>query len=458
MRTSLLVLLALALLFLALPAWAEEGAAPAPASNPDASAPEDRTAKEPAPGPTAMDRAMRDYLDRGTDPALGAAASFNAEEIAIPIRDQVIPAAPGQGHEYGLWTGRWLASETLTWDSNIYLTEDDEEEDLISITTLGARFTRAGSAFAADATAALSYEAYQDHTDESYLGGYARAGVTYRFGSAFATLTARFTRRQDAIQYSAVEGGATVAAGGDRVTQLVNDATLAVGLDFVKWGAEARYQNTWWDYGWQLNALDAMQHQITGLVRYEWSPKLELNVQAEARWLNYDRSDSPDYDTQAGYAGIIWRPTEKLRIDARAGWLNQSIDHGSTTCADEYDNVSASLLATWTATEKLEATLGYTRDVYPGTQSGSQAVHLLIASLRWQLAPMWQAGTDVTYQSSDPGDAARSDLYSATLRLSYQVEDWLSTSLLYAASFRRSGAAAADYDDHRIALQLAVTF
>ncbi len=382
-----------------------------------------------------------------------------SDTIVLPLHTQIIPIRH-PGHKLGEWTLWGFASEKVVRDDNVFLESRDEERATFFDTTLGGRIAREGAEFQADVVAALteSFSARESGLDQTAY--YVRGGARWDVGAAtHVRLTQLVSRQTSARQRSAGRDVDEVLIAQRRVRQFVSATGLTLGHDWEKTGAQLEYRFRLVDHSRRLAQLDGREHQVTGTVRHELSPKVTVNAQLRYREDEFRRSINNDSDSLGGFAGGAWEPTPKLRFSGRVGYVSQHISStGSVADRDEFSGPGGRLTAAWEASKKTTFDLVFERDYFPGSRSNFQAVTLLAGGVKIAMSPLWTAGARLSRQTSNPSNSARFESTSIDLVLAYDVNPTTQIELSYRHDDRDTEGGGRDFDQNQFALSLSYRF
>ena len=397
------------------------------------------------PGPPGLEESRADYLLSGAD-----------QEVFVPIRNQYI--RPLVSRKLGDWDARFFLSETAVADDNVFLSDRDREFDFVSVATFGTRLTREGASASSEVTAAVTREDYLRNPALGNLSGYSRAGFQWGMRQGFVRVIDEFTRREDAVQFKGSTLGPSPATvgGGDRVSQVSNEAHLTLGFNDDKLAAEIQYGNTYRSFGGPAGALDGMEHRGIALARWRATPKLEVNAMGEVRGLRYLDRIQNDADARAAFAGFRWAASPKTTAYGRAGYLGQSVSSsGKVKDATAFHGPAGSAGIEWEASARVRTDLQYSRDIYPLLGSNFQDTQLLGASVHWEASPRWSVLLKADFQDSRASYTGEMDRgVTALLRVGFRPSDAVEIAFTWDFRARRSGAGDSDFDNNRLGLQI----
>lgn len=374
--------------------------------------------------------------------------------------------APDAGFQIP-WTGQYntrqrnwalFANESLTYDTNIYLgDEDNEVSDWISHTSVGGSYRREGGQFAVLASLAVTGDVYFEHSsnDNVNLFGILEAG--WRSGCGlYASLTDRLAFTENPL---VVIDNNFVTVDQERDPYWVNTLVARVGYEGCKWRLEGQYENTF--FFAETGITDDFNHWDNGFrgrFDYFLSEKTSVGAYAGVRFLSYEESSQNDFTTyEAGFAGT-WRPDAKwsFALDVGVASLEPDGDSNQTTG-------TGSFAVGFEATDRLSLRLLYTRSYEPAIGADDQLIDTL--ALRAYLVPssFWQWTGSVGAQLGDAeGTTLNSTkdytLWFVNLGVHHQFNACWGADALYQLRVQDSDQNGTDYVDNRFTVGVTFTF
>ena len=259
-----------------------------PAPPPPGGATPSPSPREDSPAPPTGE-GVREALER----------DVGATEVRSPNRGQVY-RTPGR-HSLGDFEASFWASELVTFDDNLFLTEAGEESDFILTTTLGGRLVSQGSVAEVDLSVSVNREDYLENSEEDSNGGWID-GLA-RFGrdrGLFAVVSARALATDTTTATSLSTPGRPVLAPSNQIVRSYeSNLGLRVGTRGEKTAVEASYLRVLTDNGRPLDDLNGIDHRLNLSLRRYPSPKTEVNLQAEATASRFTEDLNNDSDTRA---------------------------------------------------------------------------------------------------------------------------------------------------------------
>jgi len=407
-------------------------------------------------------------------PVAGGASGLYVTEPVVPYSGECCP----QLAEYMMplydpasrlqipWTGQWtprempwsfFVGESLTYDTNIFASEHDVEDDWISNTTVGASYRRAGADFWALVSAALTYSAFFDHTDESNFNFWSQLDVGYQGCAFYAAASNRLAYLDNPI---VVRDETFTTVNQNRDSYWQDTLSLRAGYDRNCWLAEIAYilDAFWADEG-ITDEFDHLDHTITGRFDYKVSEKTSLGVYGLARWYDYQNSGSDDFNVYSVGVTFGWRPSSKLGFTGRlgVGWSD------SDASSDTDTTWVGSITAYWEATANLSIEAGWSRQYEASLGADDQIVDLF--TVRWQAL----IGGCFTFNGSaglQLGDVQGSSLNTAddyslwflNLMLHRQMGDHWALDFGYQFHTQDTDDDGIDFDQHRFTIGATYTF
>jgi hypothetical protein len=364
------------------------------------------------------------------------------------------------------WTGEYnprgsndhwafFGGQSITYDSNVFLAEEgDEEDDFVSHTTVGVSYRREGRAFHVGASLAGTYDWYLDHDDLNFFNVFGILDAGWRGACAYVNVSDRLSYSQD--PWIVLEGTPTevIVADRDLEPYWQNDFGIRAGYEGCRWRAEVAYNlGLFLSDGDVIEAFDHMDHGFSARVDYYLTAKLSLGAMAGVRFITYDEGSHDDFTIYSVGGTFSWRPTAKFGIQGAVG-VSRAED------GDEETAYVADVYATYAATHKLTIDLGYRRQYEPSLGAQAQLLDTLYGRADWAFAPSWSldatAGVAIG-DVIDPLEEGSSDyttIYGG-LALHHVFNCWLTGDLSYVYRTQDTDDGI-DYQVHRVTVGLTI--
>jgi hypothetical protein len=380
------------------------------------------------------------------------------------IPEYITPMYDPQGRYLIPWTGqhmwrdRWwtvFAAETITYDTNIFLSEDDEEDDWISNTSVGVTLRRQCGGWAALATVAATYSAYLEHDEENFLGANAIIDVGYNQGCGwYFGASDRFSYSDDPI---IVRDDQFVVLEQEREDYIINDLEVRAGYHTPKWNAEVRYDiETYIGLDEVNEHYDYWAHGLRGRFDYYLSECFSLGAFAGVRYFDYTENEL--YDDPWIYEGgatFSWRPRAKLGVVGAVGYTWS--EDGETN-----ESILADIGVIWDATARTTFAAGWSHSFQPTFGAESEITDLIYLRGTHTIAPFWVFTVSTGLQMGDVQDPTLNstkdyDLWFFDAFIHRNIGCHWGIDFGYQYRTQRADENGIDYTDHRITLGASFT-
>jgi len=336
------------------------------------------------------------------------------------------------------------------YSDNIYLVEDEEEDDIYIIVSPEISFD---VAVAPRNYFSLKYSGFflnfdtAENFDENHHIGELSWHTETAKGS---TLTAGASIDDNSIQPFSVDE----VAKKYQLYRGFADVLLMAGSMIEIGAGYERLSRRFDEDRFESDDYDRNRYDISLL--YKKSEKFPLLL--EYRFVQQDNQDldrafDTDYDTHTIFIGSRWRPTAKLSGALRVGYIRSDFEDDSI---DDFDGVAADIDITYSITEITKFELVVARDVEPVTrtlrETGSYYVlssaGIVLTHQKWE-----RIITELSYlyrhKAFEGGPLDRTDRYhDAGLKLRYLLKDWVSFSIGYNYRSNSSDLTTVEYTEN----------
>ena len=342
---------------------------------------------------------------------------------------------------------RFVVSQGVTYDDNIYLTADDEEDSWISSTRVGAQYKAnvpgSGLKFTADALA--GYNAYTEKPSKNnYWDGLAAIDLsneTFSVGDKFIYTAAQANN-------SLTERAKRMQNTGYLSWQSSKEKTLGIGF-----GLSDIY-DYYFDKDW--DALNRNRFNAGAKLFYNVSSKTNFFAEYVFSDITYNTNKENNSNGHTFGLGINGQLAPKVTGTAKATYAMRDYEHDKAGADNYADLVGYYVEMTWKPTEhdtvrlsgerSMEETLFVANRYYVDTNVSLYAAH--------EFLKKWTASITLAYDNmaypKKVGDVKRKDDYfSVRPELDYQFKDWLSAGVWYNFTTRGSKLSYAEYDRNR---------
>ncbi|GEM_PF-3101320 len=250
--------------------------------------------------------------------------------------------------------------------------------------------------------------------------------------------------------------------------------TVSVGsrYDRPHWALESSWtHNTVKHRATQFRPNDYGEDVLSVLGGYKAAPKLLVLLEPTVGLINYDRNttnaDQPYWRLMTGFRT---ESIDRLISSVKVGYQHRTLtDVGGQGSHRNYSGLVANMETTYKLNSSDNATLVYSRTVWPSTHTNNNWYRedRIGLSLRKALGQKWSVIPAVAWQmnaypeTSTVGGVTkkrRDNFATAGVGLRYDIQEWLSTGIAYDFRSRHSNFSTFNYNDNQFSMDLTVAF
>ncbi len=355
---------------------------------------------------------------------------------------------------------RFAASETLSYDDNIYLTDKNTKDSFISSTRLGADYKApipsTGLTLMADA--GVGYNAYtEDHSRNNYweaMGGFGIANDQFKIG--------------DRVLYTSDPANSSLTQRKKRLNNTgyisyVTSREKMFGIGFLAEDSYDRYMQS------EMQYLTRNRLNLGAQLYYNMTAKTNFFVEYVFSDITYKDNKTSNSIGNALGVGVNGHIASKITGTAKVTYNMRDYDH-SIAGADDYNDLFGYYVAlSWKPTtrnvvrlsgeRRMEETLfgdasGYNR-YFTDTVLSLYGSHKLSDKLTASLTVSWE---NMAYAKRVANTKRDDNLWTFRPQVDYQFKDWLSAGVWYQFRTRHSNWNTADYDSNKAGIFAKATF
>lgn len=344
---------------------------------------------------------------------------------------------------------KFLVSEDLSYDDNIYLTDGNEKDSFISSTKAGVAYNNpiAGSGLDLSATAVGGYDAYtEDNGKNGFWNAYAdvnvkndilKIGDTFLYTSdqANSELTERAKRLNNNVYLSAR-----------------TSADKKFGFGVVANDSYDYYIDNPWKYDLTRNRVNAGVQAF-----YNISAKTSAFVEYVYTNIAYKDNTNNDSDGSTVALGIEGKIAPKVSGTAKVNYVMRDYSHDLPGYSSYEDLVGYYVALDWNPTERntirLSGERRFEESVYENNRYFTDTLVSLYGSHK--LSDKLTAGLTLAYENmaydraNNDGVKRSDDLFTVRPELGYQFQEWLSAGVWYQFRNRDSNTNGNDYASNK---------
>ena len=272
--------------------------------------------------------------------------------------------------EFSLTPG---VSISLEYDDNLFLTDDDEVDDLSTIIVPNISLLLRRKNLNTELNYGLEFRKYLNETylDDDKLSDIHRGDLSGELfpGNSFSILFEGSITRESVDERRSEVAENNTANVTNRYDGLVRPRYLyrltpRITGELAYEYSTSQYGNTTSDDIFGSETDDIVDHDVSLLMEMEYSEKLTLQVDTYYNWHESDNFD--DYEMWYGLAGFVWSPLSDLSLEAKAGGAITNVDGDKSNLKDSVYR----LILDYSQPEKLSFSTSYTKDFTTSVDDG----------------------------------------------------------------------------------------
>lgn len=344
---------------------------------------------------------------------------------------------------------KFLVSEDLSYDDNIYLTDGNEKDSFISKTQAGVTYANpiAGSGLELNATALGGYNAYtEDNGKNGFWNAYANVDVKNDL-----------LKIGDSFLYTSDQANSELT---ERAKRLNNNFYLSAktstdkkfGFGVVANDSYDYYIDNPWKYDLTRNRLNAGVQAF-----YNISSKTSAFVEYVYTNIAYKDNTNNDSDGSTVALGVEGKIAQKVSGVAKVNYVMRDYSHDMEGYSSYEDLVGYYVALSWNPTERNTVRLSgerrFEESVYENNRYFTDTLVSLYGSHK--LSDKLTAGLTLAYENmaydraNNNGVKRSDDLFTVRPELDYQFQEWLSAGVWYQFRNRDSNTNGNDYASNK---------
>ncbi len=372
----------------------------------------------------------------------------NASVLLLLLALACVPAAAEKPLHF-------TASQTLSYDDNIYLTNNHTQDSFISTTRVGAAYNAAipSSGLRLSADAGVGYNAYtENHNKNNYweaLGGFQVDNDQFKVG--------------DRVLYTTDPANNALT---ERHKRLNNTGYISYVTSREKMFGVGVFANDSYDryFEPEMQYLTRNRFNLGAQLYYNMTARTNFFVEYMFSDITYKSNKGSSSIGNSVGVGVNGHIASKVTGTAKITYDMRDYDHSiQGKDADKYNDLVGYYVAlTYKPTtrdvlrlsgeRKMEETrftatgdTGYNR-YFADTVVALYGAHKLTDKLTGSLTLAWE---DMNYTKRVAGTKRNDHLYTVRPEVDYQFKDWLSAGVWYQFRTRHSNWNPADYDSNK---------
>jgi len=344
---------------------------------------------------------------------------------------------------------KFMASEEISYDDNIYLTDKNKVDSAISSTKIGALYDLAvpNSSLTGKFSAIGGYNAFQKHNNKN---GFWDALVNAQFGNKIFEIGETFLLTSDPANSEQTE----------RKQRINNNAYISLRTNSYKklsLGLKVSDEINKYTVGGKI-AEDLDRNRVNAGAGIYYNVSEKTNLLAEYTFTALAYNSNHENNSIGGIAafGAEGKLAPKVTGEAKITYNYRNYSHDKAGCDNYGDLFGYNVALTWTPTTQNLLRLSGTRDfeetVYSNNRYFVSTGIKLYGSQK--ILEKFTAGLTLGYENlsypkaNSDGIKRSDDVLTVRPEISYQFKAWLSAGVWYQYRRRASDANTADVNYH----------
>lgn len=339
------------------------------------------------------------------------------------------------------------ASASFAWDSNIYASRTGQG-DIISSATLGLEFERRAGIIGINASINVAMSHFGEFSSEDFMNPSMRAEFTKQSGRTTGSLSLGASRQSRAD-----------SAANIRTESWNYDVGLNAKYPVIeRYSLSGGFNYTLLDYINNAFLVDLRTYAANIDLFYVYSS--ERDLVGGYRFRYGETSANTGFYDHAFTVGVSGKILPKVGGNARIGY--QIRQPWGNTGEGDYNSLTASVGATWTASKKITASLQLSKDFSTSATDvnidGTSANIDVNYALRSKLALFGGLGAGYNRFLGAPGAGRRDHYFTASAGVRYTLNSHFSAILTYSYYHNWSTLDFADFTRNSVTLNLSSRF
>lgn len=341
-------------------------------------------------------------------------------------------------------------------DSNVFLESKDAKMDSIFRESPGVEVVIPHGDHWLKADYYVDFEQFVKYPRENAQNQYLTSEAALNFTDSFVHVN-------ESLSKTSSRSGTQFT---ERVSRFEHDVDASAGYRFNRTTVKGGYGLFYRSYDSAIHQhLNYHAHQFYTGIAVETGPKTNVTLDYAFTNYNYTKDSRRDGLGNEIFAGFSGHFLPKTSFSSRFGY--ERIDYDQATDAD---NFVAEVSTNYRPFAKTNIDFGWTRSTEQSTFSDTNFFRqdLLFLKMKQGFTEQVLGTFDVSYAKQDyeqEGTAGNNifvgrrrddDLFSAGIKFSYLINEWVTSDIAYQFSRRDSNASVFDYTDHLTTVGLTV--
>ncbi len=351
---------------------------------------------------------------------------------------------------------QFIFSEDISYDDNIYLTQDDKVSSAISSTQLYAKYlnTIPNTALKLGANANIGYNAY---TENPAKNDYMNAGAGFNVGNNKFSLDEKFLYTADPATSELTERAKRINNIASFRFKTSLEKKFSIG--FLVSDIFDRYMDN------MYKSLNRNRVNAGAQVYYNMSPKTSFYFAYLYSIIKYENNDRNNSNGNSFSLGVNGNVTQKVKGTAQISYDTRNYDEDVEGADSNFGIFGYLLSLTYEPTRRDTIILSGERKVeeatfannryYISTGIGLEYKHSFYQ--KWTLG-LLAAYENIGYPETVEDVNRNDDLIKVKPSIEYKFKDYLFASLWYQFRNKSSNFDSVEYTDNKVGLQVKFCF
>lgn len=342
------------------------------------------------------------------------------------------------------------------YDSNIFLTDGDREEDWILVASPGLAVEARTETFSLDASYTARVLHFNEHDEQDDDEHFANGGFRWKHGRVYLGMDGSFQQTVDPLNI-------VLAAR----LEIERDSEIGrAGIDLDPLSVEVHGGRRNFDVHNELfDFIDYDQQEVGLDLAWKVNDHWRILAGANGGWTDYNFDLKNDYEFAEGWVGVHWVPSESLGVRADGGYRVNDYDPASgllPALTEDYESAIARLTVLWKPCEDGLVTVGYSHGPEESVVSNFITSDRVTLGYEHHLGDRWKVGANGVYQRAEESleDAPQElkENFGGGATVTFEPVKWLTIDAGYSYSDKRTNDDSGEYVDHQGTIGVSVRF
>ncbi len=317
-------------------------------------------------------------------------------------------------------------TEEIWYNSNIYLSDTDEENDFVVVTrpSVDLEYDNQESGTLAKVGYYFRSLIYFDFNDLNETENHVALALDQKVSKFRAGLHLKYDQQKTIVDYQAlpIQGYSVLDYGAK------------LGYDFNAFDGEVGFVRRTTTYDEAVyEDYDHDEDRVWIQGAYHAWDKTDLLLELAYGRTAYDSDVHNDSTYLEVLGGVKGKPTAKIGLQAKVGFRSENYKETSTVAyTDDYSGLIVRIAATWDASERDRLELKLLREPIPSLYSNYYVTNRVEASYAHAFDARLRAGLGVYYElNTESDDVEDYTRFGGSVKAGYDILVWLTADALF---------------------------